>query len=47
MSRAKKGAQDAAGSNAFRLPVFAFAGQHPIRAQASARSNPMRSIDLR
>ena len=35
MSSAKTGAQDAASSNAFRLPVFAFAGQHPILEQAA------------
>jgi len=46
MSRAKTGAQDAANSNAFRLPVFAFAGEHPIRAQEVARSITVRPIDL-
>ena len=33
MSRAKTGAQDAASSNAFRLPPFHLGRQHPIRAQ--------------
>ena len=44
--RAKTGAQDAASSIAFRLPIFAFAGQHPIRAQEAARSITVRPKDL-
>ena len=45
-SSAETDAQYAASSNASGLPVFALAGQHPIRAQEAARSITVRPIDL-